>query len=606
LYVFILMITNNQNNKSATLRQGLNFKNYQKRIVNNVEKKNKQLIEGFTSAENINISKNLISQVDIVQNAARELEELKTRFSSVLSRYQVANAQLMSTTNSFINSPLPNNSEVGKNVFVNSIVQNPSSDFVGAYVDNASMPTMTKLTKNTAGYTFADCQQAALGAGTQYFGLSQANVTTQKGTCSTSNSLSNIEKYGLAGVNCIQGSDKNLYGGNLTNAIYQVPDAQFVGNYGDNPNRAMPTFANDGSRTYTYETCKESAIDGGFNLFGLQWYSGGNNGYSQCALSNDFTAATQYGQSGSQSVNGEGKTVGGGWANAIYEVQSKGTYIGCYNDNANSPAMTPVNNGSSTFSVDTCQQYAIQNDYKYYGLQGGNAGSSKCFVSNSLKESQKYGESTPTSSFVDGKKYGNNLVNSVYKIAEMGFPQYMGKVGHINNDGSLSEYPSSMIKTVNNAPTIIDNDISCSPDITNINSIQWKNFNKISNMTPNTKCGLGTAIQADQNSVAELGKLLEEISARIIFVINYLEGLDSNIISQVGLNKQSLDSMIKEYNEYNRKFLQYKTYEFKNITGILSESGVVTKQENYTYILWTTLAVTFIIASLAMIRKTYQ
>jgi hypothetical protein len=188
----------------------------------------------------------------------------------------------------------------------------------------------------------------------------------------------------------------------------------------------------------------------------------------------------------------------------------------------------------------------------------------------------------------------------------MGFPEYMGKVGHVNNDGSLSEYPSSMIKSVNNAPTIIDNDSSCSPDITNINSVQWKNYKKISNMTPTTKCGLGTAIQADQNSVAELGKQLEEISARIIFVINYLEGLDSSIISQVGLNKQSLDSMITEYNEYNRKFLQYKTFEFKNITGILSESGVVTKQENYTYILWTTLAVIFIVASLTMIRKTSQ
>jgi len=600
------MISDAQNNTSATLRQGINFKNYQKKIVNSVAKKNKQLVEGFTSSENLNKSKNLVSQVDMVQNAARELEDLKTRFSSLLSRYQAANAQLMTATTSYINAPAPTNSEAGKNVFVNAIVSNPSSDFVGAYVDNASAPAMTKLTKNVAGYTFADCQQAALSSGTQYFGLSQANATTQKATCSTSNSLSNIEKYGVAGANCIQGTDKNLYGGDLTNAIYQTPDAQFVGNYGDNPNRAMPTFANNGSRTYTYETCKKAAIDGGFKLFGLQWYSGGNNGYAQCALSNDFTAATQYGQSGSQSVNGEGQTVGGNWANAIYAVQSKGTYIGCYNDNAESAAMTPVNNGSATFSVDTCQQYAIQNGYKYYGLQGGNAGSSKCFVSNSLQASQKYGESTPTSSFTDGKKYGNNLVNSVYKIAAMGFPEYMGKVGHVNNDGSLSEYPSSMIKSVNNAPTIIDNDSSCSPDITNINSVQWKNYKKISNMTPTTKCGLGTAIQADQNSVAELGKQLEEISARIIFVINYLEGLDSSIISQVGLNKQSLDSMITEYNEYNRKFLQYKTFEFKNITGIVSESGVVTKQENYTYILWTTLAVIFIVASLAMIRKTSQ
>jgi hypothetical protein len=268
--------------------------------------------------------------------------------------------------------------------------------------------------------------------------------------------------------------------------------------------------------------------------------------------------------------------------------------------------MTGANGGSAAFSVDTCQQYAIQNGYKYYGLQGGNAGSSKCFVSNSLQASQKYGESTPTSNFTDGKKYGNNLVNYVYGVKTMGFPEYMGKVGHIGNDGSLAEYPSSMIKTVNNAPTIVDYDSSCSPDITNINSIQWKNYKKISNMTPMTKCGLGTAIQADQNSVAELGKELEEISAEIIAIINYLESLDANIISQVGLNKQSLDQMLTQYNGYNNKFLQYKTVEYKNITGILSESGIVTKQENYSYILWSGLAVTLIIASLVLVRRGSQ
>ena len=125
-------------------------------------------------------------------------------------------------------------------------------------------------------------------------------------------------------------------------------------------------------------------------------------------------------------------------------------------------------------------------------------------------------------------------------------------------------------------------------------------------MTPTTKCGLGTAIQADQNSVAELGKELEEISAEIIAIINYLESLDANIISQVGLNKQSLDQMSTQYNNYNNKFLQYKNVEYKNITGILSESGVVTKQENYSYILWSGLAVTLIIASLVLVRRGSQ
>jgi len=595
------MISDTQNNTSATLRQGVNFKNYQKKIVNNVAKKNKQLVEGFTSDENIRKSRGLVSQVDMVQNAARELQDLQSRFSSALQRYQAANAQLMTATTSYINAPAQPNSAVGKNLYVNAVVSNPDSEYIGAYLENTSATTINKLTGN---YTFAECQQEAIKSGNKFFSLSGANEATKKGVCSTSNDLSAFEKIGSAGSDCTQGSDGNLYGGNLTNALYQIPAAQFVGNYGDNPNRAMPTFANGGSRTYTYETCKKAAVDGGFKLFGLQWYSGGDNGYAQCALSNDFTAATQYGQSGSQSVNGQGQTVGGGWANAIYAVESTNKFIGCYKDSATSPALRAAGINSS---VDKCQQYAIMNPQdKYFALQGGTNGTAKCFAGSSLSEATKYGLSNPTSTFSDGKVYGNNTNNAVYGVKTMGFPEYMGKIGHVGNDGSLAEYPSSMIKTVNNAPTIIDADSSCSPDITNINSVQWKNYKKISNMTPTTKCGLGTAIQADQNSVEDLGRQLEEISTKIIMIINYLEGLDSNIISQVGLNKQSLNQMLTQYNAYNNKFLQYKTVEFKNITGILSESGIVTTQENYTYILWSGLAVVFIIASLVLVRKGSQ
>lgn len=599
------MISDSQNNTSATLRQGVNFKNYQKKIVNSVAKKNKQLVEGFTTDENLNRSQNLVSQVDMVQNAARELEDLKARFLSILQRYQAANAQLLASTTSYINAPAPTNPTIGKNVFVNAVVSNPTSEYIGAYVENSSATTINKLTGKAGGYTFAECQQEAINSGKQFFSLSGANETTQKGLCSTSNDLSAFEKMGSAGADCTQGSDGNLYGGNLTNALYQIPDAQFVGNYGDAPNRAMPNFANGGSRTYTYDSCKAAAKAGGYKLFGLQWYSGGNNGYAQCALSNDFTEATKYGQSGSQSVNGQGKVVGGGWANAIYAVESSNKFIGCYKDSETSPAM--LGGGGNNATVDSCQQYAIMPvTDKYFALQGGTAGTSKCFVSSSLSEATKYGLSNPTSTFSDGKLYGNNTNNAVYKVGEMGFPEFLGKVGHVNNDGSLSEYPSSMIRNVNNAPTIIDADISCSPDIININSVQWKNYKRIVNMTPETKCGLGTAIQADQSSVEELGRQLENISASIIRIIKYLESLDSNIISQVGLNKQSLDSMMTQYNTYNNKFLQYKTVEYKNINGILSESGIVTKQENYSYILWSALAVTFIMSSLVLIRKTSQ
>jgi hypothetical protein len=122
-------------------------------------------------------------------------------------------------------------------------------------------------------------------------------------------------------------------------------------------------------------------------------------------------------------------------------------------------------------------------------------------------------------------------------------------------------------------------------------------------MSPTTKCGLGSAIQADQSSANELGHQLEIMSARIIFLINYLESLDSNIIAQTGINKASLDDMLTQYKSYNSKFSQYKSAEVKNINGILTDSNIVATYENYSYILWSVLAISVIIVTVTLIRR---
>jgi hypothetical protein len=595
------------------LKDDAKFKNHKRDTFNKEEKHIKKvldgknaLVEGFATDSNSSArasSNHLMHEITKVQNAGNELNELQGRFSSTLERYKTAKAQILTSTNSFIkdNQKIVEGSLVGKNIYVNQVASNPVSDYVGAYADKVAEPSMTKMVGE---YTYDQCELSAVNNGKQFFALSNSNSLTEKGACSTTNDLSAAEKYGLAGSNCTQGSDGYLYGGESTNAIYQVPDAQFVGNYGDTPNRAMPTFANGGSRTYTYDTCKKAAVDGGFKLFGLQWYSGGDNGYAQCALSNDFTAASQYGQSGSKFSNGVGQTVGGGWANAIYQVQSNNSFIGCYKDSVNSPAMTPVGNGDSTYTVDTCQQAAITSGSKYFALQGGTQGKAKCFVSNSLSESTKYGESKPTTTFLDKKMYGNNEVNAIYKVTSRGHPNNLGKAGYINDLGDLLEYPKPMIKVVNGVPTIISSDKSCGKEIVNIDSYFWQNQKKSGEMmSPSTKCGLSSAIQADQASALELGQQLQVMSSRILELINYLETLDSNVIRQIGTNKSKLNDMLINYTEYNSQFHQYKNVDLDNYNSILEDSKIVASQQNYSYILWSGLAVIVLLFSLRLIKK---
>jgi hypothetical protein len=664
-------MTSETNFISETLRQGKKFKNYQNKIVDNQEKEIKNLMEGFEpNSRASDSSKPVVSQVKYVQNNTLQLNQLQTQFASTLERYKTAHAQLITSTKTYLknNQTVVPNSILNKNIFVNKVVSSANSEYVGAYKDSGPPPAISP--KLTGQYTYDECQIAALNNGKQYFALSQANASTKKGTCAITDDLSSAEKYGSAGANCVQGSDGYLYGGTATNALYQTPDAQFVGNYGDNPNRAMPTFANGGSRTYTYDTCKQAAKSGGFNLFGLQWYSGGNNGYAQCALSNDFTQATQYGQSGSQSTNGQGQVVGGGWANAIYQVASINKFIGCYNDNEASPSMTPspkiikpwaegpqpyrggdlvtdptdsnkiymrignpaegvVGNSGSPPSkdsnrwqkadaailaknstptdqtVDSCQQAAIASGSKYFALQGGTAGSSKCFLSNSLTESTKYGAANPTSTFDDNKAYGNNDVNAIYKVTSKGYFGNLGKSGYVDYSGLLTEYPKPMITVVNGVPSIVKSDDSCSKDFVNVDSNVWENQKKASNMmTTTTKCGLSRAIQADQTSVDDLGKQLKDMSAQILSIVKYLETLDDSVIKQMGLNKTTLNDMLSKYSSYNSQFSQYANVDVGNYDSILDDRKIVTSQQNFNYILWSGITVIILIIAMQLIKRT--
>jgi len=599
------MTSKTENYISETLKQGERFKKYQSKIVETQEKDIKYLMEGFeTNSNAISQSTKLENATANVQDYAMILNQYQTNFASTLERYKTAKAQLMTATKNFIknNETVAPGSMVNKNIFVSKVTSNPSSEYVGAYKDNVGSPAITP--KMSGQYTYDECQLAAINNGKQFFALSDANSSTKKASCALTNVLSSAEKYGSAGSNCEQGSDGFLYGGKSTNALYQVPEAEFVGNYGDNPNRAMPTFANGGSRTYTYDTCKQAAKNSGFKFFGLQWYSGGNNGYAQCSLSNDFSQATKYGQSGSRSVNGQGKVVGGGWANAIYQVQpnNNNTFIGCYKDNESSPAMTLV---KSNASASSCQQLAIERGNKYFALQGGGQGSSKCFVSNSLSESTKYGVSNPTDKFSDNKNYGNYAVNAIYKVTSKGYYENLGKMGYIDNNGLLTEYPKPMIKMVNGVPSIVNSNESCSKDYISVDSNVWQNQKKSSNtMTPSTKCGLSSAIQADKASVAELGDQLNSMSANIVSLIKYLETLDDTVIKQMGLNKDTLNSMLSKHTAYNSKFAQYRNEDINNYNNIMEDSKIVTAQQNFNYILWSGVTIVVLIIALQVIKRT--
>lgn len=108
--------------------------------------------------------------------------------------------------------------------------------------------------------------------------------------------------------------------------------------------------------------------------------------------------------------------------------------------------MLPSNFNPPKYSFDSCKNEAITLGYQYFSLQDidQSQGTGYCFVGNDISAIQKNGQGKCAYTN-DGKNGGLYNSNAVYDLGFPSFPKNMGKLGYINSDGELSEYPDSMI-----------------------------------------------------------------------------------------------------------------------------------------------------------------
>jgi hypothetical protein len=237
------------NGLSATLRQGLQFKKYQNKIIattknsntyTQLEKNSNSAKEGFTnvlsqqSSDALQQTKQVLSASHISQNEISELENLQTTFNSLLELFKSAQSQLSSTTKTYIDVTNQPANLQGKltNVRVNSVLNDANiASYLGEWNDKSDAPAMDVIPNNRL--TFNDCKQAAMDTGKKYFGLENQGVGKEEeiATCSTSNDLTAAQKYGKYKPLCSLGNDQNMYASNdSTIAFYS--NGQFGGYYG--------------------------------------------------------------------------------------------------------------------------------------------------------------------------------------------------------------------------------------------------------------------------------------------------------------------------------------------------------------------------------------
>jgi hypothetical protein len=92
----------------------------------------------------------------------------------------------------------------GYNVYSATLINNPTSKYIGCYNANTNNDNMTFIggkpenTEATGTYTYDKCMDAAIQGGYQYFGLQNVNTETSTGYCAVSNDLTKIQNYGDA------------------------------------------------------------------------------------------------------------------------------------------------------------------------------------------------------------------------------------------------------------------------------------------------------------------------------------------------------------------------------------------------------------------------
>jgi len=355
--------------------------------------------------------------------------------------------------------------------------------------------TQGSNSSSTPSYTYNQCKEAAIDSGVQYFALQGVNPSTSKGYCGISDNQLAITSLGPG---MTVGGQQALWASNtassetqnpgstasLTNVgslvvynssgqpVFSSPNSNaqpsnYLGCYGDNPNRAMPLFTG-GSQQYDLQQCQALAQQNGSTYFGLQNSTSGTT--AQCAYSNDFAQSTEYGTAGNCTQISDGSWSGGGWSNAIYNTSlPQSNYFLVLQDDGNMVVYRgtgPQDNQGVIWATGTNGQQQQANPV--YAAANGKYGQNWISQGSTLAAGDFVGSTSGNMALImqsdgnlvlytftlvsncqkmsDGNTGGGVGANAIYNIGETGFQANMGQVAYIDQNSELHPYPSTNVQ----------------------------------------------------------------------------------------------------------------------------------------------------------------
>ena len=177
------------------------------------------------------------------------------------------------------------------------------------------------------------------------------------------------------------------------------------------------------------------------------------------------------------------------------------------------------------------------------------------------------------------------------------------------------QYNSSTILGVR-TPGVKNSSKTCSKKISNIDTIQYSKYTKGDQMTSDTTCNVSMISQTDKIQLDNIKSQLVIISNDIAEKMESLYEQDGKIYEQMNMNAEQFNKSLEQYKEINKTLLDLQNFQSNNIegmqninmnmndlNGMLSDSDLRVLQENYSYIMWSILAVGILTITINTIKK---
>ena len=681
-----------------------------------------------------------------VNGCPREIVPVDMPF---LSSY-ITGTKIPTTPTLIVGSPMTAGESCGsegKNVYAAKLVNNVSSSYVGCYnekptnVDSISDDQRAMIYNPSAidVATYDQCEKYALDNGYQYFGLQNYQESVGTTQCLVSNDLAKSQQYGDGSL---QMKTFAIWATGTGNANNITNVMNFVVDYGVTIlNGSNMLWASNYYGVKFYADC-------GFNGQELRAKLGQHYvqdlGFPNDSLSS-VIVPDQFGVvlfkddiNTEQSLSlGPGQyscLVDNGWndivtsytaytnAQTFLLVQDDGNmviYLGNPNDSvANRPVLWATNTNGLKHGPNPMWEASKNSLGRDYLLSGESLSPNEWISSNNgclqlLMQSDgnlvlytsdvRQGCSTNSV----GQTVGGPWVNAIYKLNEMGDRNALGKMGYIDSNSMLREYPDSMlayssnyeiyngydswgndissntvsdqtgcqvecsenancagyvfqpttntcwIKNSNvyprgpitaNASLIlavrqptINGTTNCSTEVTNIDTVQYDKYLRGENMVPDTICNAAIVSPENQAQFFNIQNQMAVIAQKIAAKMEALYKQDNNVYEKMDMNSTQFNQKLASYRATiqkikqeleiekntpnqkqikgnykegmkNKKQNQYGNYKeglltMNDASGMLSESDLLVLSGNYSYILWSILAVAIVSITLNIMKK---